>query len=157
MPGHRLWGPLLAGAVVAAGLHAAEQPTDAQGRDQTRGQFTRKGAPAGNAATDMKPPLQTGEVQVPPGGVDTSRFDPNAGEGFKGRSTSGGGVIVPRNESASDGKGAPLSGATAPKGSGNAASKTESRNARGAGRDGITSGGTTTGGSGKTSTGSTVR
>lgn len=118
-------------AVFACGLvavyssYAADNDAKGKGREETRANATRKeGGPQGDAAQNLKPPLQTGEVKVPQGGVDTSRFDPNAGEGFKGKSSSGGGTIQPRGDAnagspggrnAGATSGAPLSGATAPK------------------------------------------
>lgn len=147
---HRVWAPLLAGAFTAAALHAADD------RGPMRGDMTRQGGPAGNAVQEVKPPLQTGEVKVPQGGVDTSGFDPNAGEGFKGRSTPGGGIIVPREPAQGTTSGAPLGGTAAPGGAREAAPGNAARGERGAGRDGATSGGTTTGG-GADSVGSGTR
>jgi len=142
---HRTWPPLLAGALTAAALHAADDRDRA--REQARGDYTVRGGPTGRAAPDMKPPLQTGEVKVPQGGVDTSGFDPNAGEGFKGQSTGGGGIIVPR---------APAQGATAPRGAHDAGPAANARGERGAGRDGADSADGRTGG-GNDSVGTSTR
>ena len=54
---HRTWPPLLAGALTAAALHAADDRDRA--REQARGDYTVRGGPTGRAAPDMKPPLQT--------------------------------------------------------------------------------------------------
>jgi hypothetical protein len=107
--------------VLACGLVAvyAQAADSEQGREDSRTSATRKSAgPTGDALQQLNPPLQTGEVKVPEGGVDTSRFDPNAGEGFKGRSSSGGGTIQPRGANTGSTSGAPLSGQAdgAPKG-----------------------------------------
>lgn len=83
--------------LVAVYAQAADSDTKGKGREESRANATRKSAGPGPAgAQKLDPPLQTGEVKVPEGGVDTSRFDPNAGEGFKGKSTAGGGTIQPR-------------------------------------------------------------
>lgn len=119
---------VLACGLVAVYAEAADKETKAQDREGTSA--TRKSAgPSSNTVQPVQPPLQTGEVRVPEGGVDTSQFDPNAGEGVKGRSTPGGGTIQPRgavgggNVGATGG--APLSGATAP---GNAGDDGQRRN-----------------------------
>ena len=151
---HRTWPPLLAGALTAAALHAADDRDRA--REQARGDYTVRGGPTGRAAPDMKPPLQTGEVKVPQGGVDTSGFDPNAGEGFKGQSTGGGGIIVPRAPAQGATQGAPLSGATAPRGAHDAGPAANARGERGAGRDGADSADGRTGG-GNDSVGTSTR
>lgn len=103
--------------VLACGLVAvyAQAADNDQGREDSRTNATRKSAgPTGDALQQLHPPLQTGEVKVPEGGVDTSRFDPNAGEGFKGRSSAGGGTIQPRGAgggaNVGSTSGAPLSG-----------------------------------------------
>lgn len=85
--------------VLACGLVAvyAQAADKEQGREDSRTNATRKSAgPTGDALQQLKPPLQTGEVKAPEGGVDTSRFDPNAGAGFKEGSSSGGGTMQPR-------------------------------------------------------------
>lgn len=51
--------------------------------------------PEGEAWRSMREPLQTGELKSLQGGVDTSHYDPNSGEGFKGRSSAGGGTMQP--------------------------------------------------------------
>ncbi|HWI14742.1 MAG TPA: hypothetical protein VNT02_10845 [Burkholderiales bacterium] len=149
-------------AVFACGLvavyssYAADNDAKSKGREETRANATRKeGGPQGDAAQSLKPPLQTGEVKVPQGGVDTSRFDPNAGEGFKGKSSSGGGTIQPRGEAnagspagrnAGATSGAPLSGATAPKAPRDTGGRSAARGERGSGKTETNSGGTRTGG-----------
>ena len=143
-------------AVLACGLVAVYayvpdgDAKDARG-EETRANATRKeGGPTGDAAHTLKPPLQTGEVKVPKGGVDTSRFDPNAGEGFKGKSTAGGGTIQPRQRApvanAGATSGAPLTGATKPKGPRDAGGRTAARGERGSGKTETNSGGSRTGG-----------
>ena len=151
---HRTWPPLLAGALMAAALHAADDRDRA--REQARGDYTVRGGPTGKAAQDLKPPLQTGEVKVPQGGVDTSGFDANAGEGFKGQSTGGGGIIAPRQPAQGGTQGVPLSGATAPRGPRDAGPAASARGERGAGRDGADSAGARTGG-GNDSAGTSTR
>lgn len=156
---HRIWLPAIACALAIGAVHAADERGSGKGREATRANATKKDAPSGTATTDLKPPLQTGEVQVPEGGVDTSRFDPNAGEGFKGRSSAGGGVIVPRDAAsgATGGtQGAPLSGSTAPRGPRDAGPASAGRGERGSGTGATNSGDTRTGG-GKNSAGSGFR
>lgn len=162
--------------VLACGLVAvyAQAADNGGGRFGTSANATRGSAgPQGDTLQRVDPPLETGEVKVPKGGVDTSGFDPNAGEGFKGKSTSGGGTIQPRggvSGSASGSNagnagataGAPLSGnAAAAAGSGSDARNpanrgTDARGERGSGKTETNSGGTKTGG-GANSAGSSSR
>jgi hypothetical protein len=123
------------------------------GRVGTSANVTRGSAgPTGDILQRADPPLETGEVKVPKGGVDTSRFDPNAGEGFKGKSTSGGGTIQPRGAVSGNGSassagnagattGAPLSG-TAPRATGRG---DDARGERGSGKMETNSAGAKTG------------
>jgi hypothetical protein len=123
------------------------------GRVGTSANVTRGSAgPTGDILQRADPPLETGEVKVPKGGVDTSRFDPNAGEGFKGKSTSGGGTIQPRGAVSGNGSassagnagattGAPLSG-TAPRATGRG---DDARGERGSGKTETNSAGAKTG------------
>jgi hypothetical protein len=123
------------------------------GRVGTSANVTRGSAgPTGDILQRADPPLETGEVKVPKGGVDTSRFDPNAGEGFKGKSTSGGGTIQPRGAVSGNGSassagntgattGAPLSG-TAPRAT---ARGDDARGERGSGKMETNSAGAKTG------------
>lgn len=129
--------------VLACGLVAvyAQAADNDQAREGSRTNATRKSAgPIGDALQQVKPPLQTGEVKVPEGGVDTSRFDPNAGAGFKGKSSSGGGTIQPRGAMG----GANVGGTSGAPRSGQAdgARKEEAseRSERGSGRTGANSG-----------------
>jgi hypothetical protein len=148
--------------VFTCGLVAvyAQAADNGGGRIGTSANVTRGSAgPTGDILQRADPPLETGEVKVPKGGVDTSRFDPNAGEGFKGKSTSGGGTIEPRGAVSGNAPsagntgattGAPLSG-TAPraKGGGN-----DARGERGSGKTETNSAGTKTGGSAGAGSGS---
>jgi hypothetical protein len=142
--------------VFTCGLVAvyAQAADNGGGRIGTSANVTRGSAgPTGDILQRADPPLETGEVKVPKGGVDTSRFDPNAGEGFKGKSTSGGGTIQPRDAVSGNGNasnagntgattGAPLSG-TAPRATGRG---NDARGERGSGKTETNSAGAKTGG-----------
>ncbi|MGE5523469.1 MAG: hypothetical protein ACM3SS_07130 [Rhodospirillaceae bacterium] len=164
MVNRQLHVAVLACGLVAVYAYAADTDSKGKGREETRANATHKSAgPTRDTHQSLKPPLQTGEVKVPEGGVDTSTFDPNAGGGFKGKSTPGGGTIQPRsgadaskgsNATGATSGGSPT-GATAPKGPRDAGGRTEARGERGSGKTETHSGGTRTGaGAGSAGSGS---
>ena len=113
-------GAAIALACVAA--TAADTPDTTRSQGNANSGAAQQGLPAvRDPALSAKPPLQTGEVKEGVG-TETGQFDPNAGGGFRGRSTPVGaaGDNKDRKDKAKDSatggtSGAPLSGATAPR------------------------------------------